>query len=86
MHRVDDRGLDSTDRSFLHLLINVYGGGPVGIETLAAGLGEDSSTLEAVVEPFLMQAGFIQRTPRGRVVTPLGKQHFVLTSSQKLDS
>ncbi len=86
LHRVDDRGLDSTDRSFLHLLINVYGGGPVGIETLAAALGEDSSTLESVVEPFLMQSGFLQRTPRGRVVTPTGKQHFLLTSSKKLDS
>ena len=86
LHRVDDRGLDSTDRSFLHLLINVYGGGPVGIETLAAALGEDPSTLESVVEPFLLQSGFIQRTPRGRVITHSGEQHFLLTSSEKLDS
>ena len=85
LYRVDQRGLDATDRSFLNLLINVYGGGPVGIETLAAALGEDSTTLETVVEPFLMQAGFLQRTSRGRVVTPEGEKHFLLTSVNKVN-
>ena len=75
LHRVDKRGLDSTDRSLLKLLANVHGGGPVGLETLAAALGEDPGTLETVVEPFLLQIGFIKRTPRGRVVTLAGKAH-----------
>ncbi len=82
LYRVDQRGLDATDRSFLDLLINVYGGGPVGIETLAAALGEDSATLETVVEPFLMQVGFLQRTSRGRVVTPAGEEHFLLVKKK----
>ena len=85
LYRIDKRGLDATDRRFLDLLINVYKGGPVGIETLAAALGEDPTTLEMVVEPFLMQVGFLQRTSRGRVVTPEGKQHFLLTSGHEID-
>ena len=75
LHRVDDRGLDASDRRLLTLLLEGYGGGPVGLETLAAALGEDSATLEAVVEPFLLQLGFLQRTPRGRVVTAAGRAH-----------
>ncbi|MFM7733591.1 MAG: Holliday junction branch migration DNA helicase RuvB [Cyanobium sp.] len=75
LHRVDDRGLDASDRRLLTLLLEGYGGGPVGLDTLAAGLGEDSATLEAVVEPYLLQLGFLQRTPRGRVVTPSGRAH-----------
>jgi len=75
LHRVDDRGLDASDRRLLTLLLEGYGGGPVGLETLAAALGEDSATLEAVVEPFLLQLGFLQRTPRGRVVTARGREH-----------
>ncbi|MEY3735796.1 MAG: hypothetical protein RLZZ624_855 [Cyanobacteriota bacterium] len=75
LHRVDDRGLDASDRRLLTLLLEGYGGGPVGLETLAAGLGEDPATLEAVVEPFLLQQGLLQRTPRGRVITPAGRAH-----------
>ena len=75
LHRVDQRGLDASDRRLLQLLQEGYGGGPVGLDTLAAGLGEDPATLEAVVEPFLLQQGLLQRTPRGRVITPAGLAH-----------
>ena len=75
LHRVDARGLDASDRRLLRLLLEGYGGGPVGLDTLAAGLGEDPVTLEGVVEPYLLQLGFLQRTPRGRIVTEAGKAH-----------
>ena len=75
LHRVDGRGLDASDRRLLQLLQDGYGGGPVGLDTLAAGLGEDPATLESVVEPFLLQQGLLQRTPRGRVITPAGLAH-----------
>jgi len=75
LHRVDDRGLDETDRRLLEFIVNIHEGGPVGLDTLAAALGEDSSTLESVVEPFLLQVGFLKRTPRGRVVTSAGRLH-----------
>ena len=68
--KIDEMGLDSTDRSLLKLIIEKFDGGPVGIETIAAALGEDSRTLEDVSEPYLLQSGFIQRTPRGRKVSP----------------
>jgi Holliday junction DNA helicase RuvB len=74
-YQIDSSGLDPTDRKFLEVLIDNYNGGPVGIETIAATLGEDSDTLEDVYEPFLIQSGFIQRTPRGRVVTPAAYTH-----------
>ncbi len=76
LHCVDEKGLDATDRKFLEVLINVHGGGPVGLDTLAAALGEDSATLESVVEPFLLQSGFLNRTQRGRVITAAGRLHF----------
>ena len=75
MHRVDAKGLDPSDRRLLALLQGSYGGGPAGLDTLAAALGEDPDTLETVVEPFLLQLGFLQRTPRGRVLTEAGRQH-----------
>jgi len=75
LHRVDSRGLDASDRRLLALLLEGYGGGPVGLDTLAAGLGEDPTTLETVVEPYLLQLGFLQRTPRGRIITAAGRQH-----------
>ena len=75
LHRVDKRGLDATDRKVLQLLVDGYGGGPVGLDTLSAALGEDSATLESVIEPFLLQIGFLQRTPRGRVITSAGCKH-----------
>jgi holliday junction DNA helicase RuvB len=72
---VDDMGLDSADRRYLHFIINHYGGGPVGIDTIAAGLSEQRDTLEETIEPFLLQLGFLQRTPRGRVITPTAYAH-----------
>ena len=72
---VDDNGLDELDRNILLSIINVYNGGPVGIETLSLLLGEDRRTIEEVYEPYLVKIGFIKRTPRGRVVTELGYNH-----------
>jgi holliday junction DNA helicase RuvB len=77
LHRVDGRGLDAHDRRLLTLMLEAYGGGPVGLDTLAAGLGEDPATLEAVVEPYLLQQGLLQRTPRGRLLTDAGRAHLV---------
>ena len=70
MLKIDDFGLDNTDRCLLKLIIEKFDGGPVGVETLAAALGEDVRTIEDVCEPYLLQAGFLQRTPRGRKVSP----------------
>ena len=72
---VDNLGLDSIDRLILTTMIKNYNGGPVGLETLAAAIGEESITIEDVYEPFLMQVGFLSRTPRGRCVTPAGYAH-----------
>lgn len=69
---IDNCGLDTTDRALMKLIIEKYDGGPVGVETIAAALGEDTKTIEDVYEPFLLQEGFIQRTPRGRKVSPQG--------------
>lgn len=69
---IDNSGLDTTDRALLNLIIEKYDGGPVGLETIAAALGEDAKTIEDVYEPYLLQEGFIQRTPRGRKVSPQG--------------
>lgn len=71
---VDKNGLDDMDRRILKLMLDKYEGGPVGIETMAAALGEDRETLEEVYEPFLIQEGFIQKTPRGRTLTNFSKQ------------
>jgi len=76
MLEVDARGLDVMDRKLLSAVIDRFGGGPVGIENLAAAVGEERDTLEDVVEPFLIQQGFLQRTPRGRVAAPLAYAHF----------
>ncbi len=73
---VDPNGLDTMDQKMLTSMMDLFGGGPVGLETLAAAIGEDSGTIEDVCEPYLMQRGFIQRTPRGRVVTPYCLQYF----------
>ena len=73
--KIDNYGLDSTDRSLLRLIIEKYDGGPVGIETIAAAIGEDVRTIEDVCEPFLLQAGLLQRTPRGRKVSPATYRH-----------
>ena len=72
---IDDLGLDQTDRNILLTIINKYAGGPVGIEALAATTGEEIETIEDVYEPFLMQIGFIARTPRGRIALPAAYEH-----------
>jgi len=72
---IDDLGLDQTDRNILFTIINKYAGGPVGIEALAATTGEEIETIEDVYEPFLMQIGFISRTPRGRIALPAAYEH-----------
>ncbi len=73
---VDEAGFDRLDRAFLRALLDKFDGGPVGVETLAAALGEDRGTLEDLVEPFLLQAGFLDRTPRGRLATARAYEHF----------
>jgi holliday junction DNA helicase RuvB len=75
MLEIDELGLDEIDRKLLATIIDKFGGGPVGLDTLAASISEESETIEDVYEPFLLQLGFIQRTPRGRVATPLAFQH-----------
>ena len=75
---VDEAGFDGLDRSFLTTLVEKFGGGPVGLETLAAAVGEDKGTLEDVVEPYLIHCGFLTRTPRGRVATPHAYTHLGL--------
>lgn len=76
--KIDTFGLDMTDRALLNLIIEKYDGGPVGVETLAAALSEDVRTIEDVCEPYLLQAGFLQRTPRGRKVSPEAYRHLGL--------
>ncbi len=84
---VDPLGLDSIDKLILTTMIKNYNGGPVGLETIAAAIGEEAVTIEDVYEPFLMQIGFLSRTPRGRCVTPAGYAHLgmVMPGQQKLD-
>jgi Holliday junction DNA helicase RuvB len=77
---IDQLGLDNVDRRMLETIIKFYGGGPVGLETLAATVGEEAITLEDMYEPYLMQIGFLSRTPRGRCVTHLAYQHLGLPS------
>jgi len=72
---IDECGLDEIDREYINAIIKKYAGGPVGIDNLAAALSESVDTIEDVIEPYLMQLGFIQRTPRGRVVTEMGYKH-----------
>ncbi len=79
LFNVDPCGLDWTDRRMLTVIIENYGGGPVGLETLAAATGEDAQTIEEVYEPYLMQIGYLNRTPRGRVATPAAWQHLGYT-------
>ena len=82
---IDDLGLDYVDRRILDAIINKFNGGPVGLDTLAAATGEESVTIEDVYEPYLLQLGFIARTPRGRVALPLCYKHFgIKLSDEKL--
>lgn len=80
---IDRLGLDEIDRKMIFAMVKNFGGGPVGVETLAATIGEESNTIEDVYEPYLLQLGFITRTPRGRVVTPEAYEHFGLTKPEK---
>lgn len=75
MLEVDELGLEPTDRKILEIIITKFGGGPVGLQTLAAGTFEETDTIEEVYEPYLMQIGFIERTPRGRMATPAAYKH-----------
>ena len=82
---IDDLGLDPIDHRMMHAIIENYGGGPVGIETLAATIGEEAVTLLDVYEPYLMQLGFLQRTPRGRCVTRKAYRHLGLSVPKSMD-
>ena len=82
---VDALGLDELDRSLLRAIIEMYNGGPVGLETLAAALGEESVTLEDICEPYLMQMGMLTRTPRGRCVTRLAYEHLHMAVPRRFD-
>ena len=77
---VDPIGFDLMDRKLLQAMIERFGGGPVGLDNIAAAIGEERDTIEDVLEPYLIQQGFIQRTPRGRVATPAAWQHFGLAA------
>jgi len=83
--KVDLHGLDFMDRKLLLAIMEKFEGGPVGVETLAAIIGEDRGTIEEVIEPFLLQQGFLARTPRGRVATAVAWQHFGLTPRNRLN-
>ena len=72
---VDEEGLDRLDHAILQAIVQRFGGGPVGLSTLAASVGEEPDTVEDVVEPYLLQLGFLQRTPRGRVATERAYHH-----------
>ena len=78
MLNVDEHGFDHMDRRLLLTLIEKFGGGPVGVDSLAAAISEERDTIEDVLEPYLIQQGFIMRTPRGRMATQLAYQHFGL--------
>ena len=83
---VDASGLDAMDRRYLKTLAEFYGGGPVGVETIGAALSEEADAIEDVIEPFLMQQGFVQRTPRGRVLTARAYAHLGLPQPQAAES
>jgi Holliday junction DNA helicase RuvB len=84
---VDKVGLDNMDRSLLLAIINKFNGGPVGLDNLAAAIGEEKETIEDVIEPYLIQQGYLMRTPKGRVVTEQSLRHFEMQieNPDKLD-
>ncbi|MBQ9922420.1 MAG: Holliday junction branch migration DNA helicase RuvB, partial [Clostridia bacterium] len=86
MLEIDELGLDMVDRRMLTSIIKFFGGGPVGLETLAATIGEEAITLEDVYEPYLLQIGFLNRTPRGRCVTQLAYEHLGIKQNQQNQS
>lgn len=81
--RIDGLGLDDMDKQIVHTLIEKFGGGPVGLSSLAVAVGEEAQTLEEVHEPYLIQIGFMKRTPQGRVATPLAYKHFGFAAPQE---
>ena len=83
---IDELGLDNTDRTMLSVMIDRFGGGPVGLDTLAATTGEDAATIEDVYEPYLLQLGFIMRTPRGRVCTKAAYEHMGIAMPQNVEN
>ena len=83
---VDEAGLERLDRELLRAIAEKYGGGPVGLNTLGAALGEEPDTIEYVYEPYLLQLGFIQRTPRGRTITALGRAHLGVAAEPETDA
>lgn len=86
MLKVDERGFDHMDRRLLTAMMNNFDGGPVGVESLAAAISEDRGTIEDVIEPYLIQQGFMARTPRGRVLTPNAYVHFDLPMPKRLQN
>jgi Holliday junction DNA helicase RuvB len=82
VYEVDGRGLDRLDRAVLEALLKLFGGGPVGLSTLAVAVGEERETVEEVAEPFLVREGLLARTPRGRVATPAAWTHLGLVPPQ----
>jgi Holliday junction DNA helicase RuvB len=83
LYEVDHSGLDRLDRAVLTALVRRFGGGPVGLSTLAVAVGEEAETVEVVAEPFLVRAGLVARTPRGRVATPAAWQHLGLAAPER---
>jgi holliday junction DNA helicase RuvB len=83
---VDGRGLEQTDRELLAAIAERFGGGPVGLSTLAVALGEEPDTIEDVYEPYLLQLGYLQRTPRGRIITELGRAHLGAVHEEQASS
>lgn len=83
---IDKRGLDAMDRRYMGCIAENYGGGPVGAETLGAALGEQRDVIEEVIEPYLMQQGLIQRTPRGRILSAAGWRYLGLTPPKSVDT
>jgi Holliday junction DNA helicase RuvB len=84
MLHVDDRGFDLMDHKFMLAILEKFDGGPVGLDSIAAAIGEERGTIEDVIEPFLIQQGFIARTPRGRVATRHAHEHFGFKPRQDL--
>jgi holliday junction DNA helicase RuvB len=83
---IDSLGLDNIDRQILQLIIEKFGGGPVGLSSLSAATGEETATIEEVYEPYLMQIGFLSRGPRGRMATPAAYKHLSLKVPASLQS
>jgi Holliday junction DNA helicase RuvB len=83
---VDNMGLDQLDTRYLNMIAVNFGGGPVGIDTIAAGLSEPRDAIEDIIEPYMIQQGFIQRTPRGRILTPTAWKHLGLQPPQNMEA